>query len=326
MKIKSLLSIFFAAAFLLNACQKNTDIFIPDAGQLNGPDTVWTNAVNSSIQINSLKNNLLITPYVDSFEVNATVATVTSLPGLIVSFPPHCCVNAAGQAVTGRVQVELQIIKKKGDMVRLNKATTYNDSLLTTAGHIFIRLKKDTQQLQLAPGIKFHIRYIDLPINTQMKLFAGEELNSYYNWLPIPPAAKDSIIFSTQGYDIYTSHLGWISISNIYDGNNLGFVKVVADIPAYFTNANTTAFAVFKDFRSVAAMRADVSSRKFVSNRLPVGKQITLVVISKLGDDYYLGTESATTQAQATGSANQAVRVAPVKKSFAEILSYLNSL
>ena len=77
MKIKSLLSIFFAAAFLLNACQKNTDIFIPDAGQLNGPDTAWTIAINSSIQINSLKSNLLIKPFVDSFEVNANVATVT---------------------------------------------------------------------------------------------------------------------------------------------------------------------------------------------------------------------------------------------------------
>lgn len=327
MNIKSFILIFFAGTVLVSACQKNTDVFIPAPGQLNGPDTTWSASVTASSQLSFLKNNLLVQPYVDSFEVNASAATITTVPGLIINFPPNCCLNSAGQPVTGRVQVEVQVSKKKGDMIRQNKPSTYNDSLLTTAGQIFIRLKKDGQSLQLASNAKVQIYYIDLPSNSQMKLFAGDETSTFgYNWLPVPVSSNDSVAVSIQAYGITTRHLGWISLANLYDGNNLGLVKVIADIPAYFTNANTTAFAVFKDFRSVAALHADINTRKFISSRLPVGKQFIMLVISKLGDDYYLGYESATTQAQASNAINQTVHIVPVKKSFAEILSFLNSL
>ena len=94
----------------------------------------------------------------------------------------------------------------------------------------------------------------------------------------------------------------------------------------HFTNANTIVFTVFKEMRSVAAMKAEASSHKFISGKLPVGKQITVVAISKMGEDYYLGYESAVTQIPVTNPLLQHVRVAPVKKSLAEILTYLGSL
>ena len=40
MNIKAFIFVLFAGGLLLNACQKNTDIFIPDR-QTNGPDTNW---------------------------------------------------------------------------------------------------------------------------------------------------------------------------------------------------------------------------------------------------------------------------------------------
>jgi hypothetical protein len=51
-----------------------------------------------------------------------------------------------------------------------------------------------------------------------------------------------------------------------------------------------------------------------------------VVVISKLGDDYYLGYESAVTQAAPANQAAQQVHIVPVKKSLPEILSYLSTL
>jgi hypothetical protein len=73
-------------------------------------------------------------------------------------------------------------------------------------------------------------------------------------------------------------------------------------------------------------MHGELSTRKFITGKLPVGKQITVVVISKQGNDYYLGYESAVTVVPTSGSLIQHVRVVPIKKSLPDILAYLSTL
>lgn len=328
MKVKAYILVMIFGCFMLHGCQKNIDIFVPDPGQPNGPDTSWYNTVTASMPVTSLKNNLLQDAYTDTIMVDAATANITTPAGVRLTFPPHCCVNAAGQLVTGKVDVEVQLVKKKGDMIRQNRPSTFNDSLLTTAGEIFIRLKKEGQALQLAPNARISIRYADLPINPLVKFFIGDETNAErFNWLPTPTPSADTIIVGTQAYEILTRRLRWINIGALYDAaNSVAKVTVAADMETHFTNANTIAFTVFKDMYSVAAMHAEVSSRKFVSSKLPVGKEITVVVISKMGNDYYLGYTPAVTQTPSSIPLIQHVRVAPVKRSLAEILSYLNSL
>ena len=325
MKLKTIILLLFAGGFLLTACQKNTDIFVPDPGQTNGPDTSWHTTITAAMPVSILKNNLLPQIYVDSFIVSANIATVITPSGLQVIFSPNCCVNSIGQPITGRVQVEIVLVKKKGDMIRLNLPSTYNDSLLVAAGHIFIKLIKNGQPVQLAPTATINIRYIDLPTNAAMTFFVGDETNPQrFNWLANPNAANNIVIAGTQAYEIYTNRLRWISIAYVFNFNTAAKVNIAAALPAYFTNANTIAFTVLKDLRSVVAMHGDLSTRKFISSKIPVGKFITVVVISKQGDDYYLGHE--TSVAQTSGTNSQLVQVMPIKKSIAEILSYLSSL
>jgi hypothetical protein len=277
--------------------------------------------------VSNLKASLLFEPYIDSIEVNSNTATVLTPSGLQVTFPPNCCVNGAGQPVTGKVQVELMQIKKKGDMIRLSKPTTTNDSLMVSAGEIFISLKKDGQPIKLAPGVKINIHYVDAPVNVLMKFFAGDETNpERFNWRPNPDLVNNFISVGSQAYNIYTNHLRWINIAYVFDINTTAKVNVVADVAPYFTNANTVAFTVFKDLRSVAGMYGNTNTRKFTTGKLPVGKAITVVVISKQANDYFLGTESAVTTLPTTGNLNQSVMVKPIKKSIPEILSYLSTL
>lgn len=321
--------ILFAGGFFLNACQKDIDIFVPDPGQTNGPDTSWHGTVTATMPVSALKNGLLIEPYRDTISVGANVASITTTFGVQLNFPPHCCVTGAGQPVTGKVDVELMVAKKKGDMIRQNRPSTYNDTMLVTAGQIFIELKKDGQALQLAPGVRINIRYTDLPVNPQMKFFVGDETNpQYFNWLPTNDPSGDTIIMGSQAYEIYTKREKWISIATPFDVNvTAPKVQISADIASYFTNANTIAFTVFKDVRSVIAMKPDLITRKFVTGKLPTGKQVTVVVISKQANDYYLGFESAVTQAQPSIPATpQPVHVVPIKKSLPEIIAYLSSL
>jgi hypothetical protein len=327
MSKKIFILILFAGGLFLNACQKDIDVFVPDPGQLNGPDSSWQNTITATMPVSVLKSSLLTEPYLDSINVNANIATITTPLGIQLNFPPNCCVNAASQPVTGKVEVEIQVVKKKGDMIRLDKPSTYNDSMLITAGQLFIRLKKEGQPLQLAPGVRFNINYVDLPTNQQVKFFVGDESNAQaFNWLPTPEPNLDTITITPQFYQVYTKRLRWISIAQQVEINTVAKVSVVADMANYFTNANSIAFTVFKDLRSVVAMRPDLTTRKFITGKLPVGKAITVVVISKQGNDYYLGTESAVTQNPASNPSVQQVHVVPIKKSLAEIISYLNAL
>ncbi|MBK7124258.1 MAG: hypothetical protein IPH68_16645 [Chitinophagaceae bacterium] len=115
-----------------------------------------------------------------------------------------------------------------------------------------------------------------------MKLFIGDESNAErFNWLPNPDLVNNTIVAGTQAYQVYTNRLRWISVAQLYDVTNTSHVHVAVDIASYFTNTNTMAFTVFNDMRSVVAMHGDLNTRKFISGKLPVGKQITVVVISK---------------------------------------------
>lgn len=326
MKRKTIIHVFIAGIFLLGACEKNTDIFVPDSGQPNGQDTTWQNTVTPAMPVSDLRTSLLFDPYVDSIEVNSNVATIITPSGLQVNFPPNSCVSTAGQPVTGKVQVELMLIKKKGDMIRLDKPTTYADSLLVSSGQVFVRLKKNGQAVQLAPGLKINIRYSDVPMSSLVKFFAGDETNTqHFNWLPNPDVNNNILSVGSQFYEIYTNRLRWISGSYFFNITSPARVRVSAEIAPYFTNANTIAFTVFKDYRSVVAMPGNVSQRKFSTIELPPGKAITVVVISKQVNDYYLGYESAVTLAQATNG-TQSVLVKPIKRSLPDILYYLSTL
>ena len=62
--------LLISGALFLNACQKNTDVFVPDPGQLNGPDTTWNAVVPATAAVFSLQTNLVTEPVRDSFEIS----------------------------------------------------------------------------------------------------------------------------------------------------------------------------------------------------------------------------------------------------------------
>jgi hypothetical protein len=327
MKTKTIIKAFLGFALFLSACQKDTDIFVPDPAQMNGPDTIWHNAITASMPVSSLRNSISIAAYQDTINVNTNIASIATPSGLQVSFPPNSFINNLGQAITGKIDVELMLVRSKGDMIRLNKPTASDNRLLVSAGEIFINLKKNGVPVQLAPGIKYSIRFSDGAPNQSMSLFMGDETNpEKFNWIPNPDTTNNKLFMGSQSYEIYTNHLRWLNCDYFYDTSNIQRITVTAALAPYFTNANTAAFTVFKDLRSVVGMYGNALTQKFSTGKLPSGKAITVVVISKQGNDYYLGHESTITLTSTAGNPIQSVQVKPVKKSLADIIHYLSTL
>ena len=318
--------LFICAVFFLNACQKNIDIFVPDPGQLNGLDTTWSSTIPSTAPVVNLQSTLVTGPVNDSIEINTAAVTLTESNGLQCTFTPLCFVTSAGVPVTGRVYLEIRLVKTKGEMVLLNKPTTSNGSMLVSGGEIFISATKNGQTLQLAPNAKIYLHYADAPTFPQMKLFLGDESNpAQMNWKPSTSSA-DTVVVGSQAYEIATSHLRWINCDYFYDTSGITRSVVNASLPSNYTNTNTTTFLVFKDFRSVLGMYGDVPQRRFVSGKVPNGKAAIVVAISKQGNDYFLGKETITTGVNASTSNIQSVTVSPVKTSLADIRAYLATL
>ncbi|MGC4101280.1 hypothetical protein [Ferruginibacter sp.] len=325
-KIATILLI--CTAFYFSACQKNIDVFVPDAGSSNGLDTTWTASIAATAPVLSLQSNLVLlneSAAKDSFETNTNTAIVTASNGLQVTIPPHSCVNSNGQFVTGKIFIETRLIRSKGDMVQLNKPTSSNGRLLVSGGELFISLRKDTQLISIAPGAKIYVKYADAATNQAMKLFFGDESDpAQFNW--VPNTSTDTLSVGSQNYEMAISHLRWINCDYFYDTANITRTAVAAVLPNNYTNANTSSFVVFKEIRSVMGMYADVPERRFLSSKLPNGKTATVVVLSKQGNDYFSGKESITIGLNTTPGVIQKVNITPIKKSLADIKAYLATL
>lgn len=329
MNRKSIIHILLAGALFLAGCKKDTDVFVPDPGQVNGPDTKWYTTIVDTMQVNVLRRNLAIETHIDSFEVNASPATINSSTGLLLTFTPNCCVTSAAAPVTGKVYAELMLIKKKGDMIRLDKPTISNEKLLVSGGEIFIRLKQNGQELKFTPNAKVQVRFIDAPLAAGMRLFYGDEsFPDRFNWLPFDSSAFPvSVITQTSAYEFFSNRLNWINCDYFYNLNTSSQVKVVDSLPEHFTNANTMSYLVFNNLRSVVRLNADVVAKRFISGNLPTGLAATVVVISKQANDYYMAHESITTGGLGgTSVTEQKVKLAPVKTTLADIKAYLGTL
>jgi hypothetical protein len=320
--------LFTIVAAGMYSCKKDSDVFIPDVKATQGPDTNWVNIITDSMPVNTIKKQLFPELYLDSIEVNANPAYVISPSGLACGFPPFCCAGTAGQAITGKVYVELLLIRKKGDMIRADKPTSSYNRLLVSGGEMFVKLTKNGQELKLAPGKSITLRYNDAPILPGMKVFYGDESNAdQFNWNPSDSINLPQVISGNNFYELTSKQLRWINCDYFYDTTGITRVQVGANLAPQYTNANTSVYLVLSTMRSVLGMYGNAVTRKFISGKVPVGQQAKVIVLSKQGSDYYLGSESLVTGPQASAPAGQQfVPINPVKTSLADIKTFLSTL
>lgn len=326
-RIHSILFTGLTAALLFSSCQKDLDVFVPDSGQITGPDTSWYNTISSTMPVTALKNVLLIPLHKDSFQLNSSVNTVHLASGIQCLVSSGSVLTSSSQPVGGKVYVESLLLKKKGHMIRMGTPTTSDGKLLVSGGEIFIRLRSDSfPQLQLAQNNPILLEYADIDVSTQMQYFNGIVNSSgQFNWL-LNTDSSNQVLALQQAYRVITNQLNWINCDYFLDTAGIQQTIVSTVLPAQFTNANTIAYTVFNNIRSVAGMYGNANTKKFSSGKLPVNKLVTVVVISKQGDDYYLGHETVTTSANGAAVGSQQVAVTPIKTPLNNIITYLENL
>ena len=311
------------AAFSFSACQKDIDEL---SFQSALPDTIWHNTITAGMPISNLKSVLYPGAQTDMFLINpGTVNTYNAAGGLSVQIIPGMLSNN-GQQTTGLVSIESRLLLSKGDLIRADKPTVSNGRVLVSGGVMYIKIYQNGSALTVSPSMPLMLEYPGNPLDQSMGLFYGDSsVASTFNWLPAQDSISNPVQIFGLNYRIYTSQLGWINCDKFYDTTNITQTKLALVLPSNYTNANSAAFVVFKNKRTVIELYGDAGTMQFRSGSLPAGEEITVVVISMQGNDYFYGQTDAVISPQGTGSF-MSVSLTPTISSLNAIEDHLSAL
>lgn len=326
---------FFLGCMLLaflSSCQKEySEQFVPYNNNVFNSDTAWKPSNANGIAARLIIPALLTAPMIDSFDA-VTGGEIRFPENIIIVFPPHACAGNGSISYTGKIVVEVTYLRKKGDFIRYGKPTTSFNNLLQTGGSFNVVLSQNGIPLNLVPGISYKIKYRNPAPVSDMKFFyedvwisgadstttwtAGLNTAGNVNVWQQYDTATQSII---KGYEITSSKLRWINC-DFFNDTTMPYSRINVSLPLNFTNNNTSVYAVFKNKNIVAAFKTDAVSKLFYLPKIPIGSELVLVSVSKIGNDYYLGKKEII----ATNA--NLVSLNPEQKSLAEISNFLNSL
>ncbi len=319
-----IITVLTAGLFILNACKKDSEVFVPDAGQITGPDTNWYASITPLMPVNDLQTSLLLSPDIDSIDVSNAADTIHSASGLQCIFPAAGCVDSTGAAVNGKIYVQSFLLKNRGHFIAMGLPTASQGNPLVSGGAFSIQLQKGNSILQLAKDSFINISYADTAISQEMKLF-----NVYMPWSNMPfdwvqdTAKTNTIEPGNYSYNIKSNQLQWINCSRYYGDTTANNKTTLAvKLPPNLTNANTLAYVVVNNVRSVISMSGIAASKEFVATKIPAGLNVTIVTISKDGNFYYLGQQTTTTVMPAANP----IAIVPARVTLDDIKNYLNTL
>ena len=230
-----------------------------------------------------------------------------------------------GQIATGKAMIEMMILSKKGDFIRMDKPTISDSMVLESSDAINVSIIKAGSYLKVAPTDKLSLQVYNSSFTTFNKLYFGERnSNGEFNWLADIPGCRNNIEPDNFGCNINTNRLDWMAASKPLE--SLVFTNITLLLPAQFTNANTIAYLVYNDSKSVVNLYGNTDTKKFVGTKLPGGKAAAIVVLSKQGNDYYAVFNPETISGNIGSIVNQIVAMLPTKITLNAIQQLLNAL
>ncbi|HEX8461543.1 MAG TPA: hypothetical protein VF623_08940 [Segetibacter sp.] len=322
---KTLLFITLIVSLLTGCAKENSNVFTPYPG--NVQDTTWVATVPPGAPVKSLPALFAYPPFISSFNnsVNSTVH-VSNL--LDITIPAGSCIFANGTAVTGTISLEVIHLKSKGDFIRYARPTTSFGYLIESGGAFYLKAQQQGQEVLLKTNSYATIKFKSPRLSPLMRVFYGVEnlqpplpagTNPEFTWTPSTDSVGVPLTTQDSGYNMNTTKFSWVNCDYFID-STLPKTTFTAILPANFTNTNTSAFLVFKQQKIVVRLSANFATKTFSAPNIPINSQVTLVVLSKLGDELFKGSKDISI------SNNIVERITPVKSTQPEIVQMLDSL
>jgi len=311
-----------------SACRKDaSNEFVPYPNlQIN--DTTWANKQMSQGLLDSMAAAFLVPSHTDTFN-SSTGRKIVFSDSLQIAIPGGAC-TATGSStalVNTTIQVELLALRRKGDFVRFQIPTTAGKYLLESGGDFFVRFTNNGQEVGLTQGATYSIRIADSLPQTAMSFYMGVPLtnrDSSFTWQASTDGGNVALWDSTsnggkKGYVLASKLLHWTGI-NLLTDTTAPKTRINVTLALNFTNKNTLVFAVAKNKRTVIKLSPDFPSRSYYAQNVQTGTAFTILSISLIDHDFYVGTRDITF----TGA--DKISVSPQKKSASDIMAILDAL
>ena len=340
---KIFLYIFCLSVILLSdACQKDKDEFIATGTTViqttAKADTIWENESDLQAPVIGVPTQLLniekliseLNKPIIKDSISAEQGGKIELPDDVsLEFPSTPCVSKNNQALKGKLEIEVLILRTKGELIAHDKPTISNGRLLISGGVVFLTAKQNGVEVKLSQNKTIKVRYKIRNTEGAMQLFEGKNLNRLqFDWTPIN-SNRDVVTTwadssqEKKGFQLLLDRFGWINCDRFNDEPNLTnkFCVAMADS---FTNRNTSVYIAFKDILSVVKLEGTPVTKQFCIPQsykgIPIGKQVTVVSISNINGRSYMDVQDATI------SASNAIRLQPKSLGLDDIKKKISNL
>ncbi len=255
------------------------------------PPPTPTSSIHDSINFNRGES-------VQTFTVNGGAGgDFVTEKGIKFHIPYYSFRDALGDTVLGTVTVDIIEILDPSDMILQNRPTTSDNRVLVTGGQFKVDFTVNNSPVTLGDSVIYVEVPTDIP-SPNMILFDGtEDATGFVNWIPVTddigvttstPVTADTVNGLVQNYYsvvIDSTNANWINCDYFYNSVN-SQTSITLNLPERHNNTNTFFFIHFNDIQSV--MAGYFNGDQFVTpGTIPVGSNVTLVIISEIDGNYY---------------------------------------
>lgn len=223
------------------------------------------------------------------------------------------------------LQIEVTTVLDNSQLLGrgIHTATYPDGQLLESGGMVYVRASCAGASLRLLPNRSLKVQVPADVLKNDMFTFNGLQQNSteFQGWQATsdPAYLAEWVSDGTMlhGYELYPTQLGWVSAGRLLPEPTSDFC---IKLPTAMTDATAKAFVIFKGLNAVVALTYDAASQSFCFDQAPKGYPVQVVVVSKLGDQYWLGNQETEI------GTHTSLQVEPHKMSEAAILEFLKQL
>ncbi len=247
------------------------------------------------LQIEGLFDSLRVDIQLLEFDPSSA-ASLTGDGGTSLIIPEGAFQNSSGDMVlSGTVDIELREVLTKSQMVLSNIPTTAGGLLLESGGALYLSATQNGSPLSLAKPLEARWNVSSaIAAPAEMQIFYASNFLDGNDWQEASDGSE--VIFDNQTdppqYHLLFEELDWINCDRFY--NSSGPTTNVSLTPfGYSTTLSDGAgFLVFKNLNAV--MRMQYSDEKLTAANVPVGEEVTMVMLAMNRGDLFYGSKLVT--------------------------------
>jgi hypothetical protein len=200
--------------------------------------------------------------------------------GTRIKIQPKSIVDSEGKEIQGEVSLQLKEYYLNSDIILSGLQTlSIEDSLLETAGMIYIKIFHNDLEVNLKKGETFEIEILNKKRLKAMDFFSKEENEDKWTKATIwawEPQMKDDIL---EKFIFKSPKLGWINCDRFLNFEELVNINVqVSD------TINTSVCIVFKSINSILNSSKEIEGYKF--RKIPEGEEISIIAFKLIEGNY----------------------------------------